>query len=65
MAFTQADLDAVNKAIAEVNRRVTVGPVTKEVHELEELLKRKALIERSLLGSGAPSYRLLQTRKGL
>lgn len=61
MAWTQADLDKVKAAILSLQKRVSVGAVSKESFDLEDLLELKARIERELAGS--PRVRLAVLRK--
>lgn len=61
--YTQADLDAIKKAIVSGHKRVTVGGVTRENQSLDDLRALYAEINRQL--TGAPRYRLVRTCKGL
>lgn len=54
MAWTQADLDAINKAIASGAKRVTFSDHTVEYHSMDDMLKAKNLIESELNGSTVP-----------
>jgi len=48
MAYTQTDLDAIEKAIATGTRRVTVDGKTVEYRDMAEMMKARDLIRREL-----------------
>lgn len=48
MAYTQTDLDAIEKAIATGTRRVAVDGKTVEYRDMAEMMKARDLIRREL-----------------
>lgn len=50
MAWTQTDLDKLNKAIASGRRRVQFADRTVEYRDLDEMLKARSLIVSELSG---------------
>ena len=56
MAYTQADLDAIDRAITGGTKRVTIEGKTVEYRDMDELLKARALI-RAQLGQTSTSRR--------
>lgn len=48
MSFTQNDLDSINKAIAQGNRRVSYADRTVEYRDMSELLQARDAIQREL-----------------
>lgn len=48
MSFTQNDLDSINKAIAQGNRRVSYADRTVEYRDMSELLQARDTIQREL-----------------
>lgn len=64
MAFTQADLDAFDQAIA-AGRGVkgfTFGDQSTQFHPVDDVLKIRALIKRDV--DSAPTHRFAVTSKG-
>jgi hypothetical protein len=63
MAFTQADLDAVNKAIAAGELSIGLGDMRITYRSMDELLKSKAAIEADLASqqTTARTYPRFQT----
>lgn len=65
MAYTQKDIDAVERAIATGTLRVTINGKTVEYRSLDELLRVRDLMRReSGQGSTTSSRRLAVFRKG-
>ena len=72
MAYTQADLDAVNAAIASGKKRIRLNNREVEMHSVEQMLKAKADIERDIAdaalttaGTRRPTAYRSRTSKGL
>lgn len=72
MAYTIADLDAVNVAIASGKKRVRLNNREVEYHSTEQMLKAKADIEKDLTnaalttaGKRRPTAYRSKTSKGL
>lgn len=72
MAYTQADLDALQAALAKGEKRVSFGDKTVEYRSVEELQAAIAAVKRDLfeqavstgLWPGAPRQIRLHTTKG-
>lgn len=67
MAFTQADLDTIDAAIASgaAVQSLTFGDQSFTFRTIDDMLKARALIAQSLnAGTGGSSYRLAATSKG-
>lgn len=65
MGFTQADLERLERAIAQGAKRVRYDDGREvEYHSLSDLLKAKGIVE-AALGDGKPRRKVLAHSKGL
>ena len=64
MAFTQADIDALDQAIADGRgaRSITFADQTVSFESVDDMIKRRALMKREV--DSTPTYRLAATSKG-
>lgn len=51
MAWTQSDLDKIDKAIASGNRRIQFGDRMREFRSQDELLQLRRLVKREVSGA--------------
>jgi len=65
MAYTQADLDNLDRAIVTGTRRVTVDGQSVEYRDISEMMRVRDLIRRELGKTSSPSYRFASYSKGL
>lgn len=66
MGWTQADIDALDKAIADGRgaRQISFNDQTLQLNSIEEMLQLRAVMKREVDPSSSPAYRLAVTRKG-
>lgn len=62
--FTQADLDAVNKAIASGELSVRYGDKSVTYRGIDELLRAQEVIKRAVQSPTVPSFTLASFSKG-
>ena len=68
MAWTQADIDALDRAIATGALSVSyAGPPARSItyRSMTEMLQARALMQQQVLGASAVPYRLISTKKGV
>ncbi|MCK7542958.1 hypothetical protein MLC59_02080 [Marinobacter bryozoorum] len=64
MSFTASDLDAINRAIALGERRVTFNDRTVEYRDIDELLRARDAIRTELARSESGSRRRIWPMRG-
>lgn len=65
MAWTQADVDALKAAVAKGEKSVTFSDRSVTYRDLGEMLQALALMERSIQGTSARTFRLAEVKKGV
>lgn len=65
MAYTQSDLDAIDRAIATGTRRVTVDGRSVEYRDVAEMMRVRDLIKRDLGQTAGSTRRYGTYSKGL
>lgn len=64
MSFTSSDLDAINRAIARGERRVTFSDRTVEYRDVDELLRARNAIRTELAQSQPQGRRRIRPMRG-
>lgn len=64
MSFTSSDLDAINRAIARGERRVTFTDRTVEYRDIDELLKARDAIRTEILRNESGTRRRIWPMRG-
>jgi len=60
MAWTQSDLDVINKAIASGKRRVKFADREVEYHSIDDLLRARSEIQADLARQGRKRVRIVR-----